>query len=325
MISSFSSLGMIQRKAAGGGSEIPPGIGVGTWVNVGTTSDYMTGKIATSFNGNTWTILSQNSIGGLNGSINGVKYANNRWIAVGQGSTIATSINGTSWNAVYFMDTGGILDGQAVSYGNNTWVVVGSKIVKSIDNGNTWIAANTNGNVTNFSCVEYGNNIWVAGGGSGSIMATSTDNGDNWNAIPTNLRGGITSPIYIVYENGIWIACGSSGTKLAYSQTGTSWTSAPSSAGLNVVNCAAYGNGLWVAVGTGSAIATSPDGINWTQVNSLDRGGITSGRGVAYGNGLWIIVGNNFNIIYSITGKKWWPANSAFYANFNGNRVAFSP
>lgn len=52
----------------------------------------------------------------------------------------------------------------------------------------------------------------------------------------------------------------------------------------------AYGDGVWVAVGTGGNIATSTDGETWDTVVSPDAS--WTFYGVAYGNGRWIIVGD---------------------------------
>jgi hypothetical protein len=64
----------------------------------------------------------------------------------------------------------------------------------------------------------------------------------------------------------------------------------------------AYGNGLFVAVGLGGIILTSPDGVSWT--------GQTSGTGyslsgVAYGNGLFVAVGYGGTILTSPDGETW--------------------
>lgn len=101
-----------------------------------------------------------------------------------------------------------------------------------------------------------------------------------------------------------WIATGygSTNTKLARSNNGTTWT------GLTFpwtseyyYNDIAYGkdgagNYLWVAVGnvTGARIATSLDGINWTQGAPAAFG---TGFGIAYGKdgsgvGLWVCACN---------------------------------
>jgi hypothetical protein len=50
-----------------------------------------------------------------------------------------------------------------------------------------------------------------------------------------------------------------------------------------------YGNGLFVAVGKGGTILTSPDGVNWTARTSGTRNDL---YGVTYGNGTFVAVGD---------------------------------
>jgi hypothetical protein len=89
-------------------------------------------------------------VGGLTQG-RGVAYNGiDRWIAVGNGNRIVTSIdNGNNWNPVASL--GGI-DGTVfkVAYGNGLWVAVGSgtvKIATSTDNGNNWNPATADGSI----------------------------------------------------------------------------------------------------------------------------------------------------------------------------------
>ena len=56
----------------------------------------------------------------------------------------------------------------------------------------------------------------------------------------------------------------------------------------NSLNSIAYGNGIYVAVGSGGTILTSADGVTWT---SRTSGTIEDLYGVTYGNGLFVAVG----------------------------------
>jgi hypothetical protein len=74
-----------------------------------------------------------------------------------------------------------------------------------------------------------------------------------------------------------------------------SWTQRTSGTS-NWLNGVAYGNGLFVAVGDGGTILTSPDGVSWTQRTS---GTSNQLNGVAYGNGLFVAVGWDGTILTS--------------------------
>jgi hypothetical protein len=81
-------------------------------------------------------------------------------------------------------------------------------------------------------------------------------------------------------------ACGASGGGSggggggSGSGAGTTWTLR--FPGFNDLNGVTYGNGLFVAVGEGGTILTSPDGASWTRRTSGTSNRL---RGVTYGNG----------------------------------------
>ena len=64
----------------------------------------------------------------------------------------------------------------------------------------------------------------------------------------------------------------------------------------------AFGNGVWVAVGSSGVIVTSSDGASWTQRTSNIFDNINA---VAYGNGRWIAVGDNLQILTSTDAVTW--------------------
>jgi hypothetical protein len=80
---------------------------------------------------------------------------------------------------------------------------------------------------------------------------------------------------------------------------GTTWTIRNLSHPLYGVT---YGNGLFVAVGRGDAILTSPDGVTWT-TQTLGTG--YSLNGVTYGNGNFVAVGDYGIILTSTDGVNW--------------------
>jgi hypothetical protein len=80
---------------------------------------------------------------------------------------------------------------------------------------------------------------------------------------------------------------------------GTTWTLRNLG---NLLEGVTYGNGLFVAVGDGGAILTSPDGVTWTPRTS---GTDNSLYGVAHGNGLFVAVGGDGAILTSPDGVSW--------------------
>jgi len=88
------------------------------------------------------------------------------------------------------------------------------------------------------------------------------------------------------------------------------WTQRTSSFGINHIQGVAYGNGLFVAVGSSGKLATSPDGINWTQRTSSFE--TTAILGVTYGNGLFVAVGGGGKLATSPDGINWTQRTSGF-------------
>jgi hypothetical protein len=89
------------------------------------------------------------------------------------------------------------------------------------------------------------------------------------------------------------------------SPDGTDWTVRDPGAGVTTpLFGVTYGNGLWVTVGSGGTILTSPDAVAWTRRTS----GVTAGlREVAFGAGAFVAVGPNRTVLTSPDGVEWTP------------------
>jgi len=288
-------------------------------------------------------------------SITAVAYGNGRWVAGSysyrpysntgineyQAKMAYSADNGVTWTAV--ADSKFNFDSEytginAIAYGNNRWVAVGSqgKMAYSADNGVTWTAvADSKFGTSDIKAVAYGNNRFVAVGGSGKMAYSA--NGESWTAVadstiwdynytfnnaPNTIKAGIQA---IAYGNNRFVAVGSYG-KMAYSANGETWTAVADSTiwqkgtyysgGSQVysdINGIAYGNGKWVAVGGEGKMAYSTDnGVTWTAVAdstiwqyTYSGSTYTSNIGdIAYGNGRFVAVGGS-KMAYSTDGTNW--------------------
>ncbi len=202
-----------------------------------------------------------------------------------------------------------------IAYGNNMWVAVGQQSTFAPGTGNqfaysfdgkNWVTSPTPeysiflGGTT----VKYANGIWVAGGipndpltppivNTRNRFAYSFD-GINWQASPTPTP---VDKIYAVvvsieYGNNLWVATQSSGvtgdhiTETAYSTDGINWVANPVP---NIISewaygGLAYGNGVWVSIGSSYDPGQSP-------------------------------IGNELS--YSLNGKDWLPAETPRRTIFN--------
>jgi len=103
--------------------------------------------------------------------------------------------------------------------------------------------------------------------------------------------------------NSLWVVVGGG---FGSSSNGTIWTSRGTQGIFSVGNRVSYGNGLWVAVGSGgNSFASSTNGTIWTArgYGPFD----TEGFGVAYADNLWIAVGQGTtdSIAMSTDGTTW--------------------
>ena len=78
--------------------------------------------------------------------------------------------------------------------------------------------------------------------------------------------------------------------KIATSTDGITWTQRTSSFGTSIINGVTYGQGMFAAVGNSGKIATSTDGVNWTRRTS--GFGTSIINGVTYGQGMFVAVGD---------------------------------
>ena len=102
-------------------------------------------------------------------------------------------------------------------------------------------------------------------------------------------------------------------TSSAVTVTLPTWTAvADSTFGTSSISAIAYGNGMYVAVGTVGKMATSTDGITWTAVTTTLFDNIIGGTtvksviyAIAYGNGKFVAGGQFGKMAVSIDGTTW--------------------
>jgi hypothetical protein len=297
------------------------------------------GKILTSTDGITWT--ARNS--GITHDFCAVTYGNGIFVAVGEEDTILSSSDGISWTVRRADLSGNYLYGA--TYGNGLFVVVGSssQIFTSPD-GITWtirqsgltdsdylmgitfgsdkfvaVGYSTNGGdgrITTSSDgiiwtqrtpgtfeaitgIAYGNGTYIAVGW-GSLKLFSS-NGIDW-TMNSNSAGGYAS---ICFGNGLFVSPGSAQGEIFTSTTGATWTKQNSSINQSLWGVA-YGNRIYVAVGSAGAVVSSPNSMTWTTRNSGNSSQNT-GRiyAVTYGNGKFVVSDEFGRVRTSLDGITW--------------------
>ena len=277
----------------------------------------MSGKMAYSSDGITWTQVSDSPFG--SSSIYSVYHGNGKFVAGGTSGKMAYSTDGVNWTAVTDSTFGNNTTIFSICYEKGKYVAVGGyrassttittyhgKMAYSTD-GVTWTSIDISAfrNYRIYS-ICYGNGKFVAVGGrpdkiiqgtstgAGGKMAYSTD-GVTWTEVTNSYFE--TSEIYSVYHgNGKFVAGGMSG-KMAYSTDGVNWTEVDSPFGSSSIHSTYYGNGKFVAGGNGGKIAYSTDGITWTAVSNSTFG-TNPISSICYGNGKYVAVGLDGKMAY---------------------------
>lgn len=234
------------------------------------------------------------------------------------------STNGYDWHE-WEVPIGGVM---AVNDNASTFVIVKqngiSKLNWSTDSGQTWSSKNdgTTGlsQYLNWSSIAYGNGKFVATayGVSSSFrnVKTSSD-GITWSEPASVGDSNNYSSVTWSEENGRFVitkALANNGlSSILWSEDGDNWNfSEPvsDSDGVLTFNDAAYGEGVWVAVGHNGNIAYSANnGEEWFKTNFLEDNDIGpieqqlfTFTSVAYANGYFIAVGGTSG--YEFEGKR---------------------
>jgi hypothetical protein len=296
--------------------------GDGLFVAVGDS-----GTILISPDGATWTIKTS----GTKAYLFSVAYGSSssggqtgQFIAVGKG-IILNSSNGATWT-VENSNVAATL--HSVAYGNGEFVAVGqdldldggsndrATILRSND-GKNWSIQYLDSISSYFSYVNYCNNQFVASG-NGSIFLTSF-NGTTWtiNSSPNWFSTEIFIQNLASSHVGQYVAVGFHGTIMT-SPDDSTWTLRTSGPTVNL-NSVTYGNGLFMASGSGM-ILTSLDGTTWSAKSPSDTIATLTAytySSMAFCNSQFVDIGYHGTIWTSANGDTWVRKNSGTYADIS--------
>jgi hypothetical protein len=226
-----------------------------------------------------------------------------------------------------------------VAYGNGVFVAVGDAYIDGVDNicihtstdGISWTPRQITSLNDSLRSVIFANNLFIATGidnASGyPVIRTSLDGTtwDNWTP-PGNWVSNVA------YGNEKFIAfCQPDPVAVYKSTDGVNWAMDGTATGVNgyigPVHQVVYGNGMFVAIGSGDrndVVLISSDGTNWF-TQDLPATGINM-YGISFGSG-FIITGKDWNgngiILTSPNGISWsvqqWPGSGPFYGSAWGS------
>ena len=226
----------------------------------------------------------------------------NLFVTIGNGDTILTSNNLSSWNVITLaesMNFSSICWSDKLSY----YVAVGPKVMLS-SNGSTWIyyASSNMNNYWTSICWSEELEIFVAVADSGTKRVMTSTNGINWSGYNSADETKSWNNVSWNADLGIFIA--SSDTDVMISTNGTLWEIYSLGIQDITIKSITWSSelGIYIACGISTnnkKIAISENGKNWTL----------------------------YNTIYNIYELKWIPELSIFMAtasSINGNYIIIS-
>jgi hypothetical protein len=311
---------------------VPPGMGTTlnavTWTGTQFVVVGNAGSIMTSPDGALWTQRAS----GTTANLLGVGWTDAGLVAVSGGSTVLTSPDGVAWTLRSLpAQTPGVRRApRVVAAGPGLVVVAGLSggLFTSTD-GSAWASA-TLAESRNLRGVAWDGTRYCAAGLAGAFA--SSPDGVTWTnqAGPAGLDG--FAWYSVAWGNGQFVAVGAS-AEIASSPDCVSWTernagrlvSDPAQGVSGFLQDVTFGNGQFVAVGwevdpatqlAGALVATSPDGLVWTQrPTGLPADAERSLQAIAWGDGRYVAIGRQsdgltVDLLTSPDGVAWtaWPA-----------------
>ena len=283
-----------------------------------------TGTIATSADGATgvWTSVASGEttpLGGVSVSASAV------YVTGGAGlilkSTDSAAFSRTlSPQAVAPLTGDGLFSIRALA--GELYAVGGAGTIVHSSDGLAYSAVTASGTTQRLWSILQQGSAYYAVGNAGTLVTATTPSG-TWTAAAT-LGGGANFRSISYLNNGLFVITGNN-AKLLTSPDGTTWTArttlgAPTTS--DFLYGAAYGNGVYVAVGGNNNnfnyVFTSADGATWTK-RSLPT--TSTFRAVVFNQGYFTAVGSYGAIFRSADGINWSAVNSPTQADLGALSV----
>jgi hypothetical protein len=229
---------------------------------------------------------------------NGVYVAGGR--SGGVSGNLSTSTDGITWTTRN--SNLGSSTVNALTFGNGIYVAGGfnNKLSTSTD-GITWTSRNPFFGTSNINALTFGNGLYLAGGTTGRF-SISTD-AITWTTRSPGFSENVTA---LTFGNNLYVVGGGvvGGTpRLRTSTDAITWTARTVNFGTSVINALTFGDGVYVAGGTGGNLSTSTDGITWTTRDA--KFGSSNINALTFGNGVYVAGGDGGRLRTSTDAITW--------------------
>ena len=215
-----------------------------------------------------------------NFTLNSITYGNNLYVMCGDGGVVGTSTDTINWT----LRTVGSTNYNSIAYyfENYYYVIAGTNQRISTD-GISWSLGTSGFGSSAIRSIVYNNNgLYTAAGGGGTIR-TST-NLISWTYRTSGF--GTSDILSLIYNDGLYFA---GGIRIFGTSTDTiTWQLRTSGFGTSSIYSIIYGDNLYLAGGTGGTLATSTNGIFWTNVSTTNLSITDRINDLTYGNGLYV-------------------------------------
>lgn len=231
-------------------------------------------------------------------------YANNTYVAVGEGGSIYTSTDSTNWTKQEIVTNSDLHD---VVYGDDEFVAVGSTgTVITSENGTDW-TVRTAPVTSDLNSIIYYDEQYIAVGDNGVVITvTSTNNLWNWTQRNTNFTANLND---IVRAKGIYMVVGDGGL-ISSSANLSTWTILTTNTTENLYSIATNesttvsANDSKIIVGGGSGtLLVSYNGNSWAVIPSPTTG--LTILDVSFANGLFMLSGMDSSLMTSTDCLEW--------------------
>ena len=247
------------------------------------TAALCTGELLISTDGTDWRGAGRVPTGNFHPE--GFIYAGGRFLGRLTGeneeSVVVASSDGVYWNQQVLLPSP-----EGFVYSSGRYVAYGQDSMVSVD-GTSWVGRHVSTMALPTS-VAYGNGRFVAVGGTTTLYST---NGTDW--VEAAGVSGRPLPTGVYFANGLflgpsWPSFGSNsglvaGGTILTSTNGIDWAEHSGPPVLSSLRSIVYGNGSYAAIGEGTGLYSSPDGIEWTK-----RAEVQFLTKILFGNGFFL-------------------------------------
>lgn len=222
------------------------------------------------------------------------------FVITGQDQRRMISFDGTTWEHDVYIAPNGLDDAfGAVTIANRLIVIAGDPGLWTSTDGINWTPSSITQSLHGAAMV-YGGGYFVL---VKSDFSMRSADGLNWTTSMNNGDSGHWQSI--AYGNGHYVAFGDGHQKT--SEDGLAWHDYTATADPDPFDSVAFGNGVFVAVGkknNTSRIATSTDGVTFTDQTPVATSYMTGFAGIAFGNGKFV-TNDCCNVFESTDGVSW--------------------